>query len=165
MVSGNGDVHDELPYFEECIRCYDLEEVEAGGRDVDLPKEKIPLVHQALLTGISDYFGKLGFQKAILGLSGGIDSAVVAVLAVQALGKDNVRCILMPSQFSSDHSVNDARKLAQNLGMQYDIIPIQEIYQSFDEALKPHFWGYSFNIAEENLQARARGDAADGFFQ
>ena len=157
VVSGNGKVYDELPYFEECIRCYDLKVVEAGKRDVDLPKEKIPMIHRALLTGIRDYFGKLGFGKAILGLSGGIDSAVTAVLAVQALGKDNVRCILMPSQFSSDHSVNDARKLAENLGMQYDIIPIQEIYESFEEALKPHFWGHSFNITEENLQARARG--------
>jgi len=107
--------------------------------------------------GVKDYFGKLGFKKAILGLSGGIDSAVVAALTQRALGKDNVRVILMPSQFSSDHSVNDARRLAQNLGVQYDIIPIQEIYESYETALRPHFWGQPFNIAEENIQARARG--------
>jgi NAD+ synthase (glutamine-hydrolysing) len=96
-------------------------------------------------------------KKTILGLSGGIDSAVVAVLAQRALGQENVRVILMPSQFSSDHSVNDARELAQNLGIQYDIIPIEEIYKSYEEALKPHFWAYPFNIAEENIQARIRG--------
>ena len=157
VVSSNGNVYDEFPQFEETMRYFDLEDVENGTRNVEVPKSKIPMIHQALLTGIRDYFGKLGFQKAILGLSGGIDSAVTAVLAAQALGPQNVRLILMPSQFSSDHSVNDARQLAENLGSQYDIIPIENIYKSFESALEPHFWGQSFGIAEENLQARSRG--------
>ncbi len=157
VMSPNGRIFDELPYFKECVRSYDLEEVMAGEREVTQPKEYIPLIHDAIVMGIHDYFGKLGFRRAILGLSGGIDSAVTAVLAARALGKDNVRVILMPSQFSSDHSVNDARQLAENLGIQYDIIPIEPMYQSFMDALGPHFWGHEFNVTEENIQARVRG--------
>jgi NAD+ synthase (glutamine-hydrolysing) len=157
-ISPDGKVYDELPYFEECIRTYDLEGVRRGGREQEQPKEKMKLIHDALLLGIRDYFRKLGLRRAILGLSGGIDSAVVAVLASRALGPDNVRGVLMPSQFSSDHSVQDARRLAENLGIQYDLIPIEGIYQSYLETLKPQFWAEPFNIAEENLQARARGN-------
>jgi len=158
VVSPNGKVYDELPYFEEGVRTYDLKEVENNGKEREQAKDKMTLIHDALVVGIRDYFGKLGFKKAILGLSGGIDSAVVAVLAARALGPDNVRLILMPSQFSSDHSVQDAQELAQNLGAQYDLIPIEPIYDSYKEALKPHFWATEFNIAEENLQSRARGN-------
>jgi NAD+ synthase (glutamine-hydrolysing) len=158
VMSPDAKIYEELPYFEECIRTYELDDVIKGKpKEHQQPKHKIQLIHDALLVGIRDYFGKLGFKKTILGLSGGIDSAVVAVLAQRALGQENVRVILMPSQFSSDHSVNDARELAQNLGIQYDIIPIEEIYKSYEEALKPHFWAYPFNIAEENIQARIRG--------
>ena len=99
----------------------------------------------------------MGFKKAILGLSGGIDSAVVAVLAARALGADNVRCLLMPSQYSSDHSVNDARALAEKLGIQYDIVPIQPVFDSYMGALNTLFWGKEANVTEENLQARVRG--------
>ena len=84
--------------------------------------------------------------------------ALATVLAARALGPDNVRVLLMPSQFSSGHSIHDARQLAENLGIQYDIIPIEGVYNAFAEALKPQFWGQEFNIAEENLQARARGN-------
>ncbi len=157
VMSPNGNVYDELPYFEECIRTYNLEEVLKGETVNEQPKDKMQLIYDALVLGIRDYFGKLGFTKAILGLSGGLDSAITAVLAARALGSENIRVILMPSQFSSDHSVNDARQLAENLGIQYDIISIQDIYDSFMKELKPHFWGQSFNIAEENIQARARG--------
>ncbi len=157
VMSPNGNVYDELPYFEECIRTYNLEEVLKGETVNEQPKDKMQLIYDALVLGIRDYFGKLGFTKAILGLSGGLDSAITAVLAARALGPENIRVILMPSQFSSDHSVNDARQLAENLGIQYDIISIQDIYDSFMKELKPHFWGQSFNIAEENIQARARG--------
>jgi NAD+ synthase (glutamine-hydrolysing) len=115
------------------------------------------LIHDALIVGIQDYFRKMNLKKAILGLSGGIDSAVVACLAARALGEDNVRCILMPSQFSSDHSVNDARNLAEKLGIQYDIIGISPLYDAFMEQLKGHFFGMPFNVTEENLQARVRG--------
>jgi NAD+ synthase (glutamine-hydrolysing) len=157
VVSPDGKVYDEMPYFEECLRVYDLEAVLAGGQEKEQPKERIQLIYDALILGIRDYFGKLGFKKAILGLSGGIDSAVTAVMAARALGPENVRGVLMPSQFSSDHSVNDARQLAMNLGIQYDLAPIQPIYDAFEAALKPFFWGYPFNVTEENLQARVRG--------
>jgi len=157
VMSANGAVVDEMRYFQEDFKVYDLEEIRDAKQSFEQPKDKIALIHDALVMGIRDYFGKLGLKTAILGLSGGIDSAVVAVLAARALGQDKVRVVLLPSQFSSDHSVNDARKLAQNLGTQYDIIPIQNIYESFEESLKPHFFGTNFGLAEENLQARSRG--------
>lgn len=157
VMSPDGLVFDEMPYFEECLRVYELEEVLHGGRTNEQPKDKTALIHDALLVGIRDYFQKLGFKRAILGLSGGIDSAVTAVLAVKALGAQQVRVLLMPSQFSSDHSVNDARQLAQNLGIQYDLLPISPMYEAFETALKPQFWGQAFNVTEENIQARIRG--------
>jgi NAD+ synthase (glutamine-hydrolysing) len=157
VMSPNGMVFDEMPYFEEQIKVYELDEVMQGAQHQEQPKDKIKLIHDALLLGIRDYFGKLGFKNAILGLSGGIDSAVVAVLAARALGPDHVRVLLMPSQFSSDHSVNDARQLAENLGIQYDIVPIAPMYEAFEAALKTQFWGKPFNITEENIQARVRG--------
>ncbi len=163
VLSPNGKVFDELPYFEDCIRVYELDEVAAGNQEIAQPREKFRLIHDALVMGIRDYFYKSGLKTAILGLSGGIDSAVTAVLAARALGQDNVRVVLMPSQFSSDHSVNDARALAKNLGTQYDIVPIQGIYETYIEALKPHFFGLPFNITEENLQSRIRGMIVMGF--
>lgn len=158
VMSPDGTVFDELPFFEECLRLYELEEVRKGGGTHRLqPRDKIALIHDAIVMGVRDYFGKLGFGKAIIGLSGGIDSAVVAALTARALGPENVRVLLMPSQFSSEHSVADARELARNINLQYDLIPIEPVYDAFMEALRPHFWAYPFNIAEENLQARARG--------
>ena len=157
IMSPDGKVFEELPYFKECVKTYDLAEVEKGGVVSEQPKDKMQLIHDSIILGIKDYFGKLGFKRAIFGLSGGIDSAVTAVLAARALGEDNVRAVLMPSEFSSDHSINDARDLAKNLGIQYDIIPIQKTYESFKELLYPHFLGTSFGIAEENIQARTRG--------
>ncbi|MBX2875735.1 MAG: NAD+ synthase [Saprospiraceae bacterium] len=157
VLSPDGNVFQEMTYFQEEVQTFELEEVMKGGRAREQEKDKMTLIHDGLVMGLQNYFGKLGFKKAILGLSGGIDSAVVAVLAARALGKDNVRVILMPSQFSSDHSVNDARQLAENLGTQYDIIPIESMYESFSTVLQPHFWAKPFNIAEENIQARIRG--------
>lgn len=157
VMSPDGRVFDEMPYFEECIRVYELAEVQRGGRSSEQPKEKTILIHDALVVGIRDYFRKLGFKKAILGLSGGIDSAVTAVLAAEALGRENVRVLLLPSQFSSGHSVDDARDLAEKLGLQYDIVPIRPIFESFEGALKPFFEGLPFNVTEENIQARIRG--------
>lgn len=114
------------------------------------------LIHDALVMGIRDYFEKLGFTKAILGLSGGIDSALTLVLAARALGAENVRAIMLPSQFSSQHSVDDAVALAENLGCPYDIIPIEKAYRSLEDTLAPQFKGTTFNITEENIQARLR---------
>jgi len=155
--SPNGKIHAELSYFTESLQYFNLDEIISNEKEVVRKKDKIALIHDALLLGIKDYFGKLGFKKTILGLSGGIDSAVTAVLAARALGKNNVRVILMPSQYSSDHSVNDARQLAVNLGIQYDIMPIESIYNSYEEILTPHFYGTEENVTEENIQARIRG--------
>ncbi len=157
VMSPDGMLYDELPYFEEAVRVYDLEAVVAGGRTQEQEKDKIALIHDAIVTGVRDYFGKLGFRQAILGLSGGIDSAVTAVLAARALGPENVRVVLMPSQFSSGHSVKDAQELAENAGMPYDVIPVQKVYESFMSELSPLFGDLPFNVTEENLQARIRG--------
>ncbi len=157
VMSPNGKVYDEMPYFQECIKTYDLEAVQKNKKETVQAKDKMTLIHDGIVMGIKDYFGKLGFKRAILGLSGGIDSAVTAVLAARALGPNNVRAVLMPSEFSSDHSINDARNLAMNLGIQYDIIPIQPAFESFKGLLGPHFAGTKFGLAEENIQARTRG--------
>ncbi len=115
-------------------------------------------IHDAIILGIKDYFSKMGFSKAILGSSGGIDSAVTLALACSALGKENVRAILMPSQYSTGHSVSDAEQLSKNLGNPYDIIPIKNIYESFLTELKPIFKDLPFSVAEENIQSRTRGN-------
>jgi NAD+ synthase (glutamine-hydrolysing) len=108
--------------------------------------------------GIRDYFSKMGFKKAILGSSGGIDSAVTLALACTALGNENVHALLLPSPYSSSHSVNDAEQLSINLENRYDIIPIKNIYENFLKELKPFFKDLPFNIAEENIQSRIRGN-------
>ena len=121
-------------------------------------EENIVQIHHALVLGIRDYFRKMGFKQAILGSSGGVDSAITLALACEALGAENVRAVLMPSTFSTSHSVADAELLSQNLGNPYDIIPIKNIYESFLQSLKPVFKDLPFGLAEENLQARTRGN-------
>jgi NAD+ synthase (glutamine-hydrolysing) len=123
-----------------------------------LPELNISQVYEAIVLGIKDYFSKMGFTKAIIGSSGGIDSAVTIALACEALGKDNVRTIIMPSEFSSLHSIVDAESLSKNLGNPYDIIPIKKIYNEFLHELKPLFKDAPFGLAEENIQARTRGN-------
>jgi NAD+ synthase (glutamine-hydrolysing) len=122
------------------------------------PSLNIGEVYDALIMGISDYFSKMGFKKAILGSSGGIDSAVTLVLACHALGKENVKAILMPSEYSTGHSVSDATKLSKNLDNPYEIISIKNIYNSFLNELKPLFKDLPFSVAEENIQSRTRGN-------
>ncbi|MGN6533139.1 MAG: NAD+ synthase [Ginsengibacter sp.] len=122
-----------------------------------VPSLNISQVYDAVVLGIKDYFDKMGFSKAIIGSSGGIDSAVTIALACAALGNENVRTILMPSEYSTSHSVSDAEKLSKNLGNPYDIIPIKNIYESFLGELKPVFKDLPFSVAEENIQARCRG--------
>ena len=122
------------------------------------PELNISQVYAAIILGIKDYFSKMGFSKAIIGSSGGIDSAVTIALACAALGKENVRAVLMPSEYSTSHSVSDAEQLSKNLGNPYDIIPIINIYNQFLQELKPIFKDLPFNVAEENIQARTRGN-------
>ncbi len=120
--------------------------------------KNIDEIYRALVLGIRDYFQKMGFQKATLGSSGGIDSAVVQALAVEALGKENVHVLLMPSQYSSGHSVSDAERLSKNLDNRYDIVAIKEVYDAFLSSLQPIFADLPFGIAEENIQSRTRGN-------
>lgn len=158
VISNKGETLLCLPAFNEDLEIFDLQTphlqyIEPVESD---KSSKARLIHDALVMGISDYFKKMGFSKAILGLSGGIDSAVTLVLAERALGAENVRAVLLPSQFSSDHSINDAVRLAENLKVQYDIIGIEEGYQSILSSVKPQFKDLPFSIAEENIQARIR---------
>ncbi|HEY5369689.1 MAG TPA: NAD+ synthase [Hanamia sp.] len=122
------------------------------------PELNISQVYDAIVLGIKDYFLKMGFSKAIIGSSGGIDSAVTIALACAALGKENVRAVLMPSEYSSSHSVDDAEELSKNLENPYDIIAIKNIYEEFLNELKPVFKDIPFGVAEENIQARTRGN-------
>ncbi len=121
------------------------------------PTTKMDRIYPALCMGIRDYFQKMGFTKAILGLSGGIDSAVVLALAAEALGAENVHAVLMPSEFSSEHSVSDSLEMVKLVGCSHDIIPIAPMYDAYVKALESQFAGTVFNVAEENIQSRVRG--------
>jgi NAD+ synthase (glutamine-hydrolysing) len=157
VVSAHGKVFREMPYWKETVETFDCEEVQQTQEESVQAKDKIPLIHDALVVGLQNYFRKLGFSKAIMGLSGGIDSAVTAALTVAALGPEQVHGLVLPSPFSSEHSVSDAVQLAENLGMSYDIIPIETLYQGTLGTLSPYFGNLPFSLAEENLQARLRG--------
>lgn len=163
-----------LPMFKEAIVGFNLNSNGTFNESIiesssELPNEEcnpeslqenhnIAQIHQALVLGIRDYFAKMGFKKAILGSSGGIDSAVTLALATEALGKENVRAVLMPSPFSSSHSVDDAIALSKNLGNHYDIIKIDDVYNSFLSTLGSIFKDLPFGLAEENIQSRSRGN-------
>jgi len=122
------------------------------------PLDRLSEIYSALVLGTGDYIHKNGFRKALIGLSGGIDSALTAVVAVDALGKDNVIGVAMPSQYSSKPSFEDARALAKNLGIRFLTVPITDIFQAYLKTLAPHFRGLKRNVAEENVQARIRGN-------
>lgn len=164
----------QLPLFAEAFDVVELKDdgtfnLPVLAKAADLPDAEfnpveldhnlcIAEVYDAIVMGVRDYFKKMGFTKAILGSSGGIDSAVTLAIACDALGKENVRAVLMPSQYSTGHSVSDAEQLSKTLGNPYDIIPIKNIYDSFLTELKPVFNDLPFSIAEENIQSRSRGN-------
>lgn len=179
----NGRKIKELKYFEEDYAVFDLDSLAQKDNVIPISREEEPYyysaaevgagtdtleylnnpknideIYHALVLGIKDYFKKMGFTKAILGSSGGIDSAVTQALAVAALGKENVRAILMPSHYSTSHSVEDAELLSKNLANPYDILPIKNIYDSFLQELRPVFKDLPFSVAEENIQSRTRGN-------
>lgn len=157
-MNADGKLLHELSYFEEDKATFKFDgALQKVGESVIDQRAKIERIHDAVVLGIKDYFGKLGFSKAVIGLSGGIDSAVVLYLAAKALGSENVRSLLMPSGFSSQHSVDDAVALSENLGTQYEVVSIENLFQGFRDELKPVFGDLPFNLAEENLQARIRG--------
>ena len=184
VMDADGHVVHEMKYFEEDFLIADLDSVRKQNplqekvilrhfdKDMRVSKisdpekiidylvaeKNIREIYQALLLGIRDYFSKMGFSKAILGSSGGIDSAVTLALACEALGKENVTAILMPSQYSTGHSVTDAEQLSKNLDNPYYILPIKNIYESFLTELKPVFKDMPFGVAEENIQSRTRGN-------
>ncbi len=161
VVDAKGNVIDEFDYFAEDVKFYEINEDNTIIQNSEFKIQNcssIQLIHDALVCGIRDYFKKLGFKKAILGLSGGVDSALVLVLAVRALGKENVLSVLMPSQFSTSHSVDDSLKLLETLGSPHKIIPIKEVFDVYDKILQPHFENKPFDVTEENLQARIRGN-------
>jgi NAD+ synthase (glutamine-hydrolysing) len=169
-VHPDGRIAAKLPLFREDMLITDLDDLcgpasqaSSGLRgashqvSAELIPDRIETVADALVCGIRDYFGKMGFLKATLGLSGGIDSAVTLALASEALGPDNIHVLLLPSQYSSDHSVNDAVSMARNLGVRYDILPIEVLFNQYRETLHPLFRDLPEDIAEENIQARIRG--------
>ena len=162
-LNASGEIVHEMNYFSEDFYILDTTQT-AGSKSqtasskfqIPNPESQIELIENALVLGIKDYFAKMNFKKAILGLSGGIDSALVLVLAVKALGKENVLPVLMPSQFSSSHSVDDSIALCKNLDCKYEIVPIKAGFETMQETLKPVFKDAPFNVAEENIQARLR---------
>ena len=156
VINAGGDLVSCLKRFQEDFSVFDTEALNPGPFQDPEDRSVISLIYDGLVMGIRDYFHKMGFSKAILGLSGGIDSAVTLVLAAEALGKDNVKAVLLPSEFSSDHSIKDAKDLAVNLQVEYEIIPIDESFRAIGHSLEPLFRGQPFNLTEENLQARIR---------
>ncbi len=146
-----------MKHFQEDFQIFDT--CLSRQKSVEVPTTnsmRTRLLYDAAVCGLHDFFAKNGYQKACIGLSGGIDSAVVAAIAVEALGRENVHALLMPSQFSSDHSVEDAREVAENLGISYNVLPITEIYKSTVDTLKPAIGGREFDSTEENIQPRIR---------
>ena len=173
IADSEGNILQEGKYFEEDLLEVIFLEGSLSGEvlkpEAILPKQSftpinldasihIDRIYDALVIGIKEYFEKMGFQKAIVANSGGVDSALTIALASAALGAENVFTVLMPSQFSSDHSVVDGEQLCKNLGNPYEIIPIKDIYEAFESSLSGLFQDLPFNVAEENIQARTRGN-------
>ena len=155
-LNSRGELVLMMKNFEEDFQIFDTK---AAAEPVAVPStynDRTRLVYEAACCGLRDFFRKNGYRKASIGLSGGIDSAVVACIAVDALGAENVRALLMPSPFSSHESVEDAKELARNLGIEYNVIPISEIYTSVVNTLKPVIGGTEFDATEENIQTRIR---------
>jgi NAD+ synthase (glutamine-hydrolysing) len=159
VVNPDGTIADEMKLFNEDYKVYDLDEITKCSRKktIDENPNVIAKIHDALVLGVRDYFQKMSFTTATLGLSGGIDSAVSLVIAERALGARNIRVLLLPSKYSSDHSIKDAETLAKTLGINYDIVNIQGVVDSFNDSLKDVFQGLQEGVTEENIQARARG--------
>ncbi len=155
VFDSNGNLILASKRFEESFVLYDTD-INYDSVNYTFP-EDIKDVYEALILGIRDYCDKTGFKKVVLGLSGGIDSAIVAVLAKEAIGKENVLCVLMPSQYSSEGSIKDSLKLIQKIGVRHTIIPIQSIFDEFRKTLKDEFRDLPEDVTEENLQSRIRG--------
>jgi NAD+ synthase (glutamine-hydrolysing) len=158
MVVNPSGIVFRMKQFEEDFHVIDTTEAGKTAPPLQRSENVISLIHDALVMGITDYFSKSGIKSAIVGLSGGIDSAVTLALAVRALGASNVRAVLMPSQYSSEHSITDALTICRNLSVRYDVIDIRDIFDEYEMGLKPVFKGVTWDITEENIQARIRGN-------
>ena len=159
VIAPDGTIVHRSPQFEEDMFVVDVplpEEAVVVGSVTD-HLEPVEEVYRALETGLGDYVRKNGFEQVVIGLSGGIDSALTAVIASDALGPDSVWGVAMPSRFSSAHSIEDARELADSLGLRFDLLPIDDVFGAFLDVLAPVFAGTEFGTSEENLQARTRG--------
>ncbi len=155
VVTPTGEVAHQLKHFEEEV--YIFETDQNFQKNSPTHPQEMELIYKALVLGVQDYFRKSNLKKALLGLSGGLDSALVAAIAVKALGANNVHGILMPSQYSSDHSLTDAVDLSKNLSISYDTIPIKELFLEFKRAMSSSFSQSKEDVTEENIQARIRG--------
>lgn len=160
-VDGNGNPIAIAPSFEESVTVFDTKQL--GNLTLSPVNDWIESVHRALVLGVRDYMHKTGFSKAVVGLSGGIDSALTCCLAVEAVGKGNVLGISMPSPYSSLGSVEDSRRLAENLDIQFKVIGITDVYESYLKTLKEPFSGMNTDVTEENIQARIRGNILMAF--
>jgi NAD+ synthase (glutamine-hydrolysing) len=157
VVNGKGEIWRRLPFFKETVATFTSDEILSGEHSsAEIKREPVELMHDALVMGIRDYFTKTNFTNFIIGLSGGIDSAVCLCLAAEALGPENARALLMPSRYSTEHSLNDAIELAKRLNIKYDIISIEKPFRAFEEDLEPLFSGKERDVTEENIQARIR---------
>ncbi|WP_425084263.1 NAD+ synthase [Ruegeria profundi] len=160
-LNPGGELAFRMPVFDEAIRHVDLERGDDGWRIV--PAEIVPQPdvweqdYRAMVQSLRDYMGKTGFKKAVLGLSGGVDSALVAAIAVDAIGADNVRCVMLPSEYTSQASLDDAEAVAKALGVHYDYVPISDSRAAVTETLASLFAGRDADLTEENIQSRLRG--------
>ena len=160
-LNPGGELTAMLPMFEESITELTLNRTDQGWRIADSVKSKVPdqleADYHAMTIALRDYCAKSGFSKVLLGLSGGVDSALVATIAADALGAENVRCIMLPSEYTSDESLTDAKDMAENLGCRYDYLPIAEGRVAITNTLAPLFEGTNPDLTEENIQSRLRG--------
>ncbi len=157
ISNSKGEIVKNLSYFKTDFAIIDSDEIDQLPVNKPIAFNHIEKIYEALILGLRDYFHKMNFSKAILGLSGGIDSAVTLAIAKEALGSENIRVLLMPSKYSSGHSVNDSVEMAENLNIKYDIISIKDLVTIYEKSLKPIFKNLPHDIAEENIQARIRG--------
>ncbi|MGH1423580.1 MAG: NAD+ synthase [Pseudooceanicola sp.] len=160
-LNPGGEMAFHLPVFDDCIAHVDLERGAEGWRILPGDRAHMPddweNDYRAMVQSLRDYCHKCGFSKVLLGLSGGIDSAIVATIAADALGPENVRCVMLPSEYTSQHSLEDAKAVAENLGCRYDFVPIAEGRQAITNTLAPLFEGTTPDTTEENIQSRLRG--------
>lgn len=161
VLNPGGELAVQMPLFEEAIAHVVFRRTESGWRADHGAKAQFPdeweQDYRVMMTALGDYMAKTGFEKALLGLSGGIDSALVATIAVDALGPENVRCVMLPSEYTSQTSLEDATALATNLGCRLDTVPIAEAQDAITQTLAPLFKGHVPDVTEENIQSRLRG--------